>query len=320
MLFLKGKTIFIWFVVVLASLIPLGVMIGEDWLNPLRVPGGNAVTLADQLDNLFQIRMTEAFTFAALPSIRGFASSEPTTRAQRATVALNELQSWVAADNSVREAFVLDRKAIVILSTGADWNQDWSAREFVKNALSGKLDVSAVSHDVNEFSQYYAAPILDNLGNVAGALVARVTAQETWDTVNANSGGDKGPYAVLLDENGTRLADGGDATLILSSLAPLTPDRQRRVIVEHTYGAQVTIVRATSLTHAAKAIYAGSLETLNAQDFGAGAIDAQRLTTKPWTVLVLSPVDVPSQTLVRYVLPLLAAVVASGLAAFLLSR
>ena len=214
----------------------------------------------------------------------------------------------------------MDKQANVILATGKDWNQNWSERAFVQAALAGKLNVSPVSHDADELSQYYAAPILDAGGGVTGGLVARIAAQELWDSVNAASDPNSGTFAVLMDENGVRLADGGDATRILAALAPLTPDLQKRVIAEQTYGAQVAIVRATNLPHAADDIHSGRLDSLDPGEFGVGAIAAQRLATKPWTVLVLSPAPSATQRFGQLMLPILAAIIGAAFASVLLSR
>jgi hypothetical protein len=306
--------------ILLATVIPLFILYTLNSSAPPAYLDLAAANLSHQLDSLLQTRLRETFTIAAFPSLRAFASSDPASRPQRSAVALNELQAWVAADSEVREAFVVDGQAKVILTTGTDWNQDWSARAFIPAALSGKLDVSPVAHDVNEFSQYYSAPILDNGGSVVAALVARIAAQELWDAVNVASDPNAGTYAVVVDENGVRLADGGDATRIMAALAPLTPDEQTRIISGHTYGAQVNLVRATNLTRASELITSGALDSLRPGDFGVNGLAAQRLTTKPWTVLVLSTPSSLGQRLGRLWLPLLGAILGATLAALLLSR
>lgn len=304
-----------------ASLIPLLILVGTDWFAPPPTPGSaEAARLAAELDRMLQIRLKETFTIAAFPSIRAFAALDVGSRGQRAAVALNELQAWVAADPQVRESFVLDRQGNVVLTTGKDSAQEWGSRAFVKSALGGKLDVSAVAHDAGEYSQYYSAPILGNSGDVAGALVARIAAQELWDAVNSAGAAQGGSFAFLVDENAVRLADGGDATRILEALGPLTADEQAQIVREHTYGDQVQILRATGLTRAAETIRSGSVDSLVPGDLDAAAVSARRLETKPWTVVIVSPSVSIAQHLSRFVLPFFAAVVLSTLAALLLSR
>lgn len=307
--------------VLLAALVPLAILAGLEWFAaPPVAPNAEATRVADELDRMLQIRLKETFTIAAFPSIRVFAATEPTSKSQRATVALNELQAWVAADPQVREVFVLDRQATVVLTTGTGRGQDWGQRAFVKSPLAGKLDLSPIAHDAGEYSQYYSAPILDSSGNVAGVLVARIAAQELWDAVNSAGDADSGQFAFLVDENGVRLADGGDATRILQALAPLTPDVQARVIGERTYGDQVQILRATNLTHAAEAIRSGELDSLVPKDLDARAFGVQRLNTKPWTVIAVSPARSAASNWGVFVIPFIAAVVLSVAATFLISR
>lgn len=307
-------------IILSSSLLPLALLVALEMFGAPPSPNPQASRTAGELDRLLQIRLRETFTIAAFPSLRAFAASDPAARAQRASVALNELQAWVAADSPLREAFVVDTQGKVILTTGKTWNQDWSARAFIKAALAGRLDISPPARDLNEFSQYYAAPILDNRQNVAGALVARIEAQELWKGINSASDPIGGTFAVLVDENGVRLADGGDPSRNLVALAPLTADEQTRVVKEQTYGAQVTLVRTTSLNRAAGLIRDGSLDLLAPRDFGVAALGVQRLTAKPWTVLILAPAPSIMQSVGRFSLPLLVAVLGAGLAGLLLAR
>src|SRR5262245_40506741 len=77
-----------------------------------------AAQTARTLDHLLQLRLRQTFTFAAFPSLRAFAASALETRSQRAAVALNELQAWVAADPFLREALIVDAEGRVIMTTG----------------------------------------------------------------------------------------------------------------------------------------------------------------------------------------------------------
>ncbi len=303
-------------IILLAGLFPLALLAGLDYFSAPPAPRAEANRLARELDRLLQIRLREIFTLAALPSIRAFAASEVSERTQRAAVAVNELQAWVSADKPVNLAFVVDKQGISILSTSRDWNQDWSARAFVKQALAGQLDVSPPSLDQGRWSQYYAAPILDNRGEVAGALVARIDAQELWEPVNAASNAET--YAVLVDEVGVRLADGGNAARNLIALAPLTVEQQKQVIDAHMYGTQIYAVRADTFRRAVNMLAAGNLDLVRPDDLGVQALGAQRLTTKPWTVLILSATPTLAQVLPQLLWSLLSGIICAGIAAWIL--
>lgn len=269
---------------------------------------------ASEFDRLLQWRAQQVFTIAAFPSIRAFAASSPETRSQRAAVALNELQAWVAADTNVREALITNAQGIVIMTTLDGWNSDVSARHFVQEALRGQLAVSPIAQDRSEFSNYYAAPILDNQNEIAGALVIRVAAQEVWSVTPRG----ENFYAVLSDENGVRLDDSGEPARRLASLAPLDAVRATEIINAQTYGAQLLAPRATNLVRAQQLLTQSKLNELRASDFDANAFAAQRLVTKPWVVLILAPQPTFAEIFARLLIPTLVALfLAFGGALFL---
>jgi C4-dicarboxylate-specific signal transduction histidine kinase len=271
---------------------------------------------AKEYDRLIRLREQQVFTFAAFPSIRAFTASTPEMRSQRAAVALNELQSLVASDTDVREAFITDQNGIVIMTTQEGWGGDMSKRQFVRDALAGHLTVSPVAHDKNEYSNYYAAPVLNNGGAVVGALVLRVAAQEMWEVLPRGANW----YAVLSDENGVRLDDTGDPARRMASFGALDVARAARIVNEQTYGAQMPQVRATMQERAQQLLTQGALDQLRASDFDASALGYQRLVSKPWTVLVLAPQPAFVEMLPPLALAILAAVALALGGAFVLTR
>lgn len=271
---------------------------------------------ANEFDRLIQLRQHQVFTIAAFPSIRAFAASAPETRSQRAAVALNELQAWVAADPSVREAFIVDKNGVIIMTTLEGWNSDVSARQFVQDALAGQIAVSPIAQDRGEFSNYYAAPILNNEGEVAGALAIRVAAQELWQVTPRG----ENFYAVLSDEFGARLDDSGDPARRLETFAPLDAERAARLLKSQRYGAQLPQLRATNLLRAQQLITQGALDQLRASDFNVGDLAAQRLVSKPWSVLILTPQTTLPEMIAPFIIPVLAALLLALAGAFLLQR
>jgi C4-dicarboxylate-specific signal transduction histidine kinase len=271
---------------------------------------------AGELDRLIGLREQQVFTIAAFPSIRAFTASTPATRSQRAAVALNELQAWVASDTMVREAFIVDQTGIVIMTTLEGWDSDLSARQFVQDALAGQLAVSPVAQDRGEFSNYYAAPVFNNQKEIAGALVIRVDAQEFW---NVTPHGVRF-YALISDENGARLDDTGDPARRLKTLAPLDPTLTAHIVQTQLYGAQLLQLGATRLERAQQLLTGGALDQLSGSDFNADAIATQRLVSKPWTMIVLAPQPAFSNIVGDLVFPLVAAAVLAFIGAFGLTR
>lgn len=307
-LFMRATILF------LVALIPL--ILAAVLLSPLDNLKGIAQRTANEFDRLLTLRRQQVFSYAALPSIRAFTASTPETRSARAAVALNELQSWVASDKRVREAFVVDRSGLVIIMTLEGWNSDLSNRPFIQEGLAGQIAVSPVARDRGEFSNYYAAPVLSNNGEVAGVLVARVEAQELWGVLAR----DETWYTVLVDENGVRLDDTGDPARRLEAFAPLDAARAAQVVSQQIYGAELPQVRASNLPQAQALLTAGALDQLHASDFDVSGVAAQRLVSKRWTVLVLSPQPMWSDIAERFGLSVGVALALALIGAFLLER
>jgi C4-dicarboxylate-specific signal transduction histidine kinase len=242
-----------------------------------------AKQIALQLDLLLQTRMRATFALAAFPSMRAFAATPPEERAARGAVALNEAQALVAADERVRTVMIVDPSGSVILTTGPGWGASWGEREFVQNALKGQLDVSPPSRDGGAYVMYYAAPILDNAGEIAGALVLQVDANEMWTLLAA--GKSAGSNLMLVDEEGVRIYDGGDATRLFTALARLDAGRVSALRASRKYGAEVSDIRAGNDDAVFRAVVQKTPpESLNV---GAEQYAFARLATKPWTVVVV---------------------------------
>jgi hypothetical protein len=173
-----------------------------------------------------------------------------------------------------------------------------------------------VSRDRGEFSNYYSAPILDNSGDVAGALVIRVAAQELWQVLPRGETW----YAVLTDANGVRLDDSGDPARRLASLGALDPGRAAAVAQEQTYGAEQPLVKATDLTRAQELVTQGALDRLAPNDFGGSALGAQRLVSVPWSVIIVGMPDAPTTLALRWGVPILLGILLAVVGAVLWQR
>lgn len=246
-----------------------------------------AQTIVDAIDRTVQQRMVQVFTFAALPSMRGFAASDAEGRDARRVVAYNELHSISRADPDVRAASIVDVLGNVVLATDATLNANWGARPFVRDALAGRLHASVTIFEFDELSQFYSAPILDNRGEVAGALVLRVATQEWWSALGGKND------VMVIDEYGVRIADRFSKPLLFTSLAPLPGDTVTRVITEKRYGAQVTQINATAQTDLVEAINRGEMRATISRDAAGQSYRAviRRTKTNPWVVIAAMPED-----------------------------
>jgi len=246
-----------------------------------------AQLIAGTIDHTLQWRIAEAFTFAALPSLRGYAASDDAARPSRTAAALVELKAMVAADQNIRAVSIVDPSGAVSLTTDSSMNANWGSRVFVREALAGHLYGSPPSRDFGEVSQYYSAPIIDNSGDVAAEYVMRVSAQELWDSLGSL------PEAMLVDEEGVRLVDRTSSPQTFVALVPLTADAAVRVLLDNRYGVEVTQVSATHLAALAEAIKRSKTSTLSYQNVDGRTVRAatQQITIYPWTVVVFQQED-----------------------------
>jgi C4-dicarboxylate-specific signal transduction histidine kinase len=241
-----------------------------------------AKSFASAVDRTLQARMVEAFTFAALPSLRGFASAEEQVRPARAAVARVELFAIQAADPNIRAAAIVDTNGSVIMTTDQSMLANWSERDFVRQALRGQLVASAPLRDTDETTQVYSSPILNNQGEVAGAIVLHVSAQELWDALDAQSG------LMVVDDLGVRIADQSAEPQVFVALAPLPSEMVAQTLAEMRYGAEIKQIRATSLPELATAVKRREVAKTAYRDSRGQTIRAslQRITTNPWTMVL----------------------------------
>ncbi|MBI5651717.1 MAG: cache domain-containing protein [Chloroflexi bacterium] len=243
--------------------------------------------LADSVGRTLNTRLLQTFTFAALPSLRAFAASDETQRVTRGAVAREELRALVAADDTLRAATIVDAFGIVAMTTDNSMLADWSERAFVRDALRGHLHASVLARDFGEYVQYYSAPILNNAGDVAGALVIRVAAQELWAAVGADQN------VLLVDEDGVRLADRTSQPQLFVALAPLSAEQMTRAFSQRRYGAEITQIRATNLGELRDQIARGSAKPIVFRDADGKTKHAgiARLRLNFWSVVVLANED-----------------------------
>lgn len=235
---------------------------------------------ADRLDQLMRSRLIQVFTLAALPSMRGLAASDEAARAQRTVIAMAELRAITAADPNVRAASVVDNMGKVILTTDGSMNEQWGDRTFAREALAGRLSASPPSRDVGEISQFYSAPILDNVPNVAGALVLRVAVQEMWDMLQDR------PNLFVVDDNGVIVADTTPAPTPFYAIAPLASGAIDNLAAEKHYGSELAQIRSRNLTALQNALARDATGAVYTDSNGATVHAAiSKLTTNSWRVV-----------------------------------
>jgi C4-dicarboxylate-specific signal transduction histidine kinase len=150
--------------------------------------------------------------------------------------------------------------------------------------LRGHLHASVLARDFGEVVQYYSAPILNNAGEVAGALVIRVAAQELWAAVGAE------PNVLLVDDDGVRLADRTSQPQLFVALAPLSAEQMTRALSQRRYGAEIVQLRATNLGELRDHLARGSAKPMVFRDTDGKTKHASvaRVRFNVWSVVVFA--------------------------------
>jgi C4-dicarboxylate-specific signal transduction histidine kinase len=227
-------------------------------------------------------------TLAALPSLRAFVASDESARPARLAVAQSELQAIVSSDDNLRAATIVGANGVVVLTTDDSMNADWSARAFVREGLLGHLYASAPTRDGGETSQYYAAPLIDNFGNVAGALVLRIAAQEMLNGFYLLGN------VLILDENNVRIVDTTPLPQLYAAITPLSGDTLARLLAERHYGADVALLRVVPFPELLSQIQPHRAAQTILRDPNSVTYLAaiQPLAINPWSIVFLTRDDV----------------------------
>lgn len=168
-------------------------------------------------------------------------STSPAERDSLRAHVLQRLAAITSTNPDFASAFVVDAKGVGLASTNPkNVGQDLSFREYVRDALAGKLHVSEmiVGKTTGAPGIYFAAPVADvdatkaptvSLATtspstkpawpVIGAVVIKLNANAVWDIVKEPKLGELG-YAFMVDRHGVVIAH-RDETKLWHSLEPL---------------------------------------------------------------------------------------------------
>ena len=127
-----------------------------------------------------------------------------------------------------------------------------------------------------------------------GVVQDRVSLNTFWNFVNSEKGANgNGSYAFILDQNGVRIVDPNPDALF-TSIAPLSETTQQNIVAENLYGmtGPVPVLADANLN----SIQGQSKPPLTFQEVPAGKnesfqVTRRQLTSVPWTMFVLTPVN-----------------------------
>jgi signal transduction histidine kinase len=241
---------------------------------------------------------------AALPTVVAVCAAAGEEVVVERAAARAALDAYVAADDRVVAAGVLDRTGRVVTATKpALVGRAWGGRAGVGAVLAGQPAAPVVGqadasiHDPAIVVVEYLAPVT-GAGGPVGAVVAWVRIEALWaETRRASGLAGTGSVAVVVDELGIRLAPTSlNDRAVFHPTAPLSAGEAQALIDEQRFGDRTaTLVREVE-PYPALATRARAAAPDGAMFRGFGPLDqawndgvARRLTSAPWTVFYLVP-------------------------------
>ncbi len=262
---------------------------------------GAARETAANLDGFIQANLDAVRTEAQLPDFGGFLDLSPEERAARSDTTNPEagvatiLLALSRRDQLYITSYaLLDANGINVIDTEiGDTDVDQSRQDYFREpATTGLPYVSAVEFPETDDppSLYFSAPIRNMRGKTVGVLRIRYNATILQQII-ANTSGLAGEesFAVLLDENHLRLADGSTPDLNFKTVVPLDPTRVAKLRAAHRLPQWPTDQLSTNLPAFEQGLAnAATEEFFRAELDNPGtsleAIAVAPMTAEPWLV------------------------------------
>src|SRR6185312_3659636 len=143
---------------------------------------------------------------------------------------------------------------------------------------------------VDLYTPVYSTTLKRLLGIVRDTL----SLDTVWNFVNSEKGvNGNGSYAFILDQNGVRVVD-PDPKALFTSIAPLNTTMQQNIIDENLYGKTDSVPALADAN--LNSIQGQSKPPVTFQEVPAGKnelfqVTRRQLTSVPWTLFVLTPVN-----------------------------
>jgi len=199
---------------------------------------GAAKQTASRIDAFLQANLDTARTDSMLPEFQGFLETPPDSPeyiAKRGKT-IDILNSLRRRDmGSITSYALLDGRGVDVADTfGPDIGLDKSQRDYFEVPLStGLAYASSVSlAGVSSLpSIYFSSPVRSDSGEIIGVLRIRYNASVMQSILGKERGlMGESSFAVLVDENHVRLADGGRPDFVLTSVSALPPSQKESLL------------------------------------------------------------------------------------------
>ncbi len=293
-----------------ASIIPLSILTSLNYINSRNalidnansVLGASATITASQLDRYFIQGMGVVGSEAQLPDVVDYLSLPDGARAGSDTEKRAQKFIYALARQDVlytESISIIDLQGRILAdSTPFDVGTSKSDTDYFQKVIKTGLPYATpikFDQQTGLASIYFAAPVRDATGRIIGALSKQYQAARLQADISKNTnlaGTDS--FAILLDQNHLRLADGSDESLVYKTLVPLTAKK-----MEDLQAAELLPPGTRSKLSTSQADFVAYLNNVQNQPYFATElhldhIDVEqvataKMATQPWTVAFAQP-------------------------------
>ncbi len=238
------------------------------------------------------------------------------------TAAFSTLKIITAKAPDYETIALVDRGGTIILSSAeADLGTNMAVREYFVEAMKDKPVISdpLISLVTNRPVMVYAAPVKDEQGNVLGIIRSRLNLTTLSRLVEGDLGAEgNGSFAMLLDENGIRLADSRSKInptvldkLLYRAIAPLSPAEEKKLVDDQRFGKNAaTKIEVLPLPEIADAVakqHTGGFDATVDLDGTRHRAVISNLVYKPWRYVLVAPISTFTEVADRSVVLVLGA-------------
>jgi GAF domain-containing protein/HAMP domain-containing protein len=185
----------------------------------------------DSIDSFIQTNLSTIQTEARLPGLIDYLNlpSDQQRNSSQEIQALTILRTLSGKNQNISSYALLDRRGLDVLDTyAADIDLNKFTSDYFQKPLETHQPYASplrFSATTGELVVYFSTPV-ETAGEIIGILAVRYNAEALQQLVIQKTDlVGKGSFAVLLDEDHIRLADGDQQQMAFKAVVPLTPDR-----------------------------------------------------------------------------------------------
>ncbi|NEP00113.1 MAG: HAMP domain-containing protein [Symploca sp. SIO2E9] len=197
-----------------------------------------ATSTASRLDQLIIDTQRVVIQVSSERNVVSFlAATKPEAKEAFRPAAQSVLKNVFGSNPDYDAVYLMDRKGRCLASTDPSFvGQTYSFREYFQQAIEGHSYISSIlmGKTTGRAGLYLSNPVRSDSGEIVGVAVVKIKEKDIGKIVNALSRDSKS-YAFLVDQQGVIISH-LDKSLMYHSLAPLSPETQKRIAADKRYG------------------------------------------------------------------------------------